>query len=87
MDSYRFFQPGQVGREESNFNLRSFSIQAVHDLGDWQLTVDYAGTQELEGTSYVLTPTFTIVIEWLPIPEIKRVIKDLGGDEGLQIRE
>jgi hypothetical protein len=82
--SYRFLR--RSDREESSFKLRSISISVVHDLRDWQLTFDYTGTQELneEGNEYEWTPTFTIVVEWVPIPEIRRqVSKD---EEGLSLR-
>jgi hypothetical protein len=81
--SYAFFDRGQ--REASAFKLKSISLKATHDLGDWDLSAEYSGTQKLTakdsgGEEYVWTPVFSIVIEWKPIPQIRReVARDATG--------
>jgi hypothetical protein len=88
LSSYAFFD--KTKREESSFKLKSVALKATHDLGDWDVAVEYSGTQKLTtkksgGEEYVWTPVFSIIIEWKPIPEIRRTVaKD--PTNGLQVR-
>jgi lipopolysaccharide assembly outer membrane protein LptD (OstA) len=61
-------------RYESFFNLSSISVKAVHYLDDWNLTFEYKGNPKLkeELQRYEWYSTFSIFLQWVPIPEIKR---------------
>ncbi len=74
-------------RKASFFKLGAINVKANHDLGDWNIAFEYSGAWKLEpksggvGDDYVWLPTFSIVIEWKPIPEIRRSVqKDTGGE-------
>jgi hypothetical protein len=82
--SFNFFR--REDREFSSFNLRRVDISAVHDLGDWELSVSYGGTPEVvteEGVSSLQwTRNVSVVLEWKPIPEIRTEIE--ADEEGFQ---
>lgn len=63
-------------REFSSFNIRDLSIDAVHDLGDWDLTVAYRGSpaQRRENAQTIVEweSRLDISLDWRPIPEISR---------------
>ncbi len=85
--SYSFLNEDE--RRLSAFKLRSINVKATHDLGDWNLAVEYSGSQKLQskpggGDEYVWTPVFSIVIQWKPIPEIRREVRK--DTEGLSVR-
>ena len=78
MKSFNFFNIED--RYSSGFKLRTISIKAVHKMHDWDLSFEYSGKPELitdsEGFKrYEWTPSFTINVQWHPIPEIKRTIQ------------
>jgi len=75
--SFNFFNIRD--RYASSFNLKSVSLLAVHHLGDWDLSFEYAGEQVLEtqpdgSEQYVWTPIFSIILQWKPIPEIRKEV-------------
>jgi hypothetical protein len=89
LKSFNFFNIED--RRTSSFNLKSINLAMVHHLGDWDLTLDYAGQQVLEtqedGTeAYVWSPVFTIVLQWKPIPEIRKEIRRDKDTEEINIR-
>jgi len=47
-------------RVASAFNLQSIQLNAVHDLGDWDLTVGYSGAPALETVEYWIERGFTL---------------------------
>ncbi len=62
-------------RVRSGFDLQSIRVSAVHDLGDWDLTVGYVGRPQLEtadeGTrSYQWRGTVDLRLQWRPVREI-----------------
>lgn len=68
--SFNFFN--RSDRIDSGFKLRQLRIDAVHDLGDWDLTVGYRGTPEQDGTTVEWRSTVELLLQWRPIPEISR---------------
>ncbi len=68
-------------RYESAFNLGSISVTAVHHLHDWDLTLTYAGSPALsEDTSrYEWRNSLSIVLQWIPIPEMHSTIRQEEG--------
>jgi hypothetical protein len=59
----------------------------IHHLGDWELILDYEGEQVLEtqtggSEQFVWSPVFSIILQWKPIPEIRKEIRrDKDTDE------
>ncbi|MFW5789224.1 MAG: hypothetical protein ACOCW3_04715 [Spirochaetota bacterium] len=47
-------------RVASAFNLQSIQLNAVHELGDWDLTVGYTGAPALETVAYWIERGFTL---------------------------
>jgi lipopolysaccharide assembly outer membrane protein LptD (OstA) len=64
--SFNFFN--RQDRLESNFNLSSINISLVHDLHDWDLTLEYKGYPELDTSqsvyAYRWRTTFSIFVQW-----------------------
>jgi hypothetical protein len=62
--------------ERGLFKLKSLSFKMVHDLHDWDLTVEASVSPLLKSISstkkyYVLDPELSIVLKWKDISEIK----------------
>jgi len=89
--SFNFFDtdpPAANDRYLSAFKIRSISLKAVHHLHDWNLTVEYTGSPKLvtEPTKqYEWSPTFSIQLQWLAVPELKAAAR--GDRDGLSLRE
>jgi hypothetical protein len=82
LKSFNFFDAAD--REESAFNLRSITVEAVHYLHDWNLTLSYVGKpilneEALPNPQFEWGNTFSIILQWLPIPEFRSTIR---GEEG-----
>jgi hypothetical protein len=79
--SVNFFS--DADRESSNFNLVSLKIDAVHDLGDWDLILSYVGGPEekIVGSARLIEweQQLTITLSWKAIEEISR---DFTIEEG-----
>jgi lipopolysaccharide assembly outer membrane protein LptD (OstA) len=63
-------------RYESYFKLTSISLEAIHHLDDWDLTISYTGTPELLTRAngrqeFRWNGIFGIFLQWKPIPAIK----------------
>jgi len=72
-------------RIASNFNLSLLEINAVHHLGDWDLTLKYTGKPEIVSLSdlskeYQWRSNVSLYLTWKPIPEIKKEI-DISNEE------
>ena len=85
--SFNFFDISD--RYASAFKIRRLSINAIHHLQDWDLTFEYSGKPTLQtypnGTrQYEWTPAFSVLIQWIPIPEIKGRVR--GDTTGISIR-
>ena len=72
-------------RYRTGFKIRTLSIKAVHHLHDWDLTFEYQGSPQLRVLdgglrSFEWTPTFSIFVQWIPVPEIRsRLRSDSTG--------
>ena len=72
-------------RQRSGFKLEQVRLSAVHHLQDWDLTVAYtARPQQREGREQ-LTSEFSIVVQWLPLPEIRSRLQ--ADDDSFSINE
>jgi len=86
--SFNFFDRGNgepSAREQSAFNLRSIKVEAVHYLHDWNLSLSYEGKPYLVETvvanEYQWKSTFSVILQWQPIPELRSNIKRSWNDE------
>jgi lipopolysaccharide assembly outer membrane protein LptD (OstA) len=78
MNSFRF--DDEEKRKSSGFKLKSFNINAVHHLGDWDATLGIALSQALERPStgnpyYKFNTEISFVVKWIPISEIKTELR------------
>ncbi|MDR0602383.1 MAG: LPS-assembly protein LptD [Treponema sp.] len=71
VNSFRFDDP--VKRASSGFKLKSFTLTAVHHLGDWNAKLGLTLSPYLPtgGTKYVFNNEISFVVQWVPIKEIK----------------
>ena len=66
-------------RRRSNFKIDRLSLSAVHHLQDWDLTFDYSVRPRAQEDGIIaLSSEFSIVVQWLPVPEIRSFV---GGDD------
>ena len=66
-------------RLRSNFKVDRLSLSAVHHLQDWDLTFDYSVRPRAQEDGVIaLSSEFSIVVQWLPVPEIRSLV---GGDD------
>jgi len=82
LNSFKLFD--RTAREQSSFKWRSINVKAVHYLHDWNLTLSYEGKpilneEALPNPRYEWGNTFSIILQWLPIPEFRSTIR---GEEG-----
>jgi hypothetical protein len=74
-----------VDRYNSGFKIRTLAFKAVHHLHDWDLSMEYQGSPQLRVLpsglrQFEWTPTFTILVQWIPVPEIRsRIRSDTTG--------
>ncbi|HUZ17814.1 MAG TPA: hypothetical protein VMV68_05470 [Spirochaetia bacterium] len=85
LKSINIFNP--TDRTESNFKMKSVDLKLVHHLGDWDLNLEYTGAPQLSTSSsgirsYKWTPTFTISVSWISVPEIKSNIEIQPANAG-----
>ncbi len=69
-------------REASLFKLKSLSVRLNHDLHDWDLSFELTTTPTLDSTAkaYYLLTTFSLLLKWRDMPEIKSSLgKDASG--------
>jgi hypothetical protein len=73
--SFNFFSTED--RIASNFNLNSLAMNLVHYMGDWNIETEFRVNPIIndQRTSYIWDSRFTIMVSWLPIPEISRGIR------------
>ncbi|WP_319561191.1 hypothetical protein [Marispirochaeta sp.] len=85
ISSLNFFNEEE--RRISNFNLQSIALKAVHHLDQWDLTLEYTGEpeQESEGARpiYRWQSSFSIYLQWNPIPELEQELVYSDGDLSL----
>jgi hypothetical protein len=87
--SYNFFNPSD--RSRSAFKIRSLSVKAVQHLPDWDLTFQYQGSPQLRADpsdgnrlKYMWTPTISIQVQWVAVPEVKSSVR--GDVNGVTLR-
>jgi hypothetical protein len=78
MNSFRF--DDEEKRKSSGFKLKSFGINAVHHLGDWDATLGITLSQILErpvggNPYYKFNTEISFLVKWIPISEIKTEMK------------
>lgn len=83
LKSFNYFN--NTHRYESSFNIQKIGVKAVHYLGDWNLTINYSGQPKLQNLSdgrrgYKWVRFFSLLVQWKPIPEIKRDLKIREGE-------
>lgn len=63
------------GRKNTSFILQSSSLEIVHYMQDWNLTVKYFTSYKKNNvngkTIYSLTPSFSIYLSWITMPDLK----------------
>ena len=66
-------------RQESGFKLKSFGLDLIHHLGDWDATLGVTLTPELDKTSYPYQYKFlskvSFIVQWKPIKEFRTTTK------------
>jgi hypothetical protein len=85
IDSFRF--DDRQKREESGFKLKSFNLDLVHHLGDWDATLNLKLIPELNNNvipkQYEFNTEFSFLMQWKPIKQLKTKLsydKDAGFD-------
>jgi len=81
--SFNFFD--REDREASFFNLERLQVEAIMDLDDWVLTLNYSGRPELRGTPggeqrYEWVTQFSAFLVWRPIPEVRGAVDYDDGE-------
>jgi len=71
LNSFDFFSDGQEGRDNTSFNLKSLNFDFVHYMKDWDLHCKYNASVVLSEGVWTWEPTFTILLQWKDIPELK----------------
>jgi hypothetical protein len=58
----------------SNYNLKGLSLRTIHRMHDWNLSFIYNGEPVLDEADkrYRWESEFTILLQWKPIPEIRK---------------
>ncbi|MCL1929048.1 MAG: LPS-assembly protein LptD [Treponema sp.] len=83
VNSFRFDDVNK--RQASGFKLKSFGLDFIHHLGDWDATFGVTLTPELDRTSYPYQYRFlsqiSFVVQWKPIKEFKTSTK-YDSEEG-----
>ena len=74
LKSFNFFNIED--RKASSFKIKSVVVDMVHHMHDWDLTFRYEGKPLLEihgrkAGSYTWSDTFSILLQWIPIPELR----------------
>lgn len=66
--SFDFFG---TGRRNTSFNLSSYSIELVHYMRDWTLTLQSVGKLSNANGRMMWIPEMTVCVQWIAIPELK----------------
>lgn len=76
-NGFRFFDPDDSRRRASLFKLKSLNFTALHSLEDWDLSFSLSATPFLnrELAKYEFRTSFSVLIAWKSVPEIKTEIK------------
>jgi lipopolysaccharide assembly outer membrane protein LptD (OstA) len=85
--SLTFWDDSVLRSEAARFKLKSLSLKAEQDLHDWTLSVEAATAPKYDSTAktYSLDTTFTILLKWKDLSDIKtklvKTSKDSANDE------
>ena len=81
MDSFRFDDIRR--RESSGFKLKSFSLDMVHHLGDWDASLRINLTPVFDNArrAYKFHNEISFLVQWKPIREFKTDMK-YNTDDG-----
>jgi len=87
MRSFNFWNIND--RYSSAFKLKNITLKAIHHLHDWDLSFIYEGkpilfTDVSGDLKYRWDSTFSIFLQWIPIPEMKSTVR--GDDSGFYVR-
>ncbi|MQY76224.1 MAG: hypothetical protein GH155_01175 [Spirochaeta sp.] len=71
-------------RYNSAFKLKNIALKAIHHLHDWDLSFIYEGKPVLftdlsNALKYRWESTFSIFLQWIPIPEVKSTVRGDGS--------
>jgi hypothetical protein len=80
LNSFRF--DNETLRKKSGFKLKSFNLDLVHHLGDWDATLGIKLFPELDQAKkqYHFNTTVSFLMQWKPVKELKtNIISDKDG--------
>jgi hypothetical protein len=85
LDSFNFGDMKK--RQNSGFKLKSFKLDLIHHLGDWDATlgVELSPEQDTASKQYRFNTVISFVIQWKPIKEFKTSI-DFDDKEGFRYK-
>ncbi|MDR2662522.1 MAG: LPS-assembly protein LptD [Treponema sp.] len=71
-------------RKSSGFKLKSFNLDVVHHLGDWDATLGIKLAPEFDTAAlqYKFNTQISFTVQWKPVKEFKSTL-DYNSDEGL----
>ncbi len=87
-NSFDFFNT--AARQTSGFKIKTLSLSATQHFPDWDLNVQYQGSPQLRTNpadgrqEFIWTPTFSILVQWNAVPEVKSNIQ--GTYTGVTLR-
>ncbi len=70
-DLLRSFDLFGDGRNATQFNMNSISIELIHYMEDWSLNCKYTGSVVLLDNQYKWVPVVSVFLQWKTIPELK----------------
>jgi hypothetical protein len=85
LDSFKFGNTQK--RQNSGFKLKSFKLDLIHHLGDWDATlgVQLSPEQDTASKQYRFNTVISFLIQWKPIKEFKTAI-DFDDKEGFRYK-
>jgi hypothetical protein len=85
LDSFRFDNIEK--RQNSGFKLKSFKLDLIHHLGDWDATlgIQLSPEQDTVSKQYRFNTIISFLIQWKPIKEFKTKI-DFDDEEGFRYK-
>jgi hypothetical protein len=74
LDSFKF--DNNEKRQNSGFKLKSFKLDLIHHLGDWDATlgVQLTPEQDIASKQYRFNTVISFLVQWKPIKEFKTQI-------------
>ncbi len=89
LDSFNFFDV--KARQRSRFKLKSLTFEIIHHMHDWDLSVRYEGKPALVTTAtgnlqYTWNDSFSILLQWIPIPEMRSTMRNDPATDRFYIR-